>query len=62
MATTPRQEALRALARRYPDDYQRIHQSIKAGQLDEAALRFEAARAEYTRLAAAVRALLDTSA
>lgn len=26
-----RREALAALARRYPDDYQRIYQSIKAG-------------------------------
>ena len=44
------------------EHFRALEALVKAGQLDEAALRFEAARAEYTRLVAAVRALLDTSA
>ena len=44
------------------EHFRALEALVKAGQLDEAALRFEAARAEYTRLGAAVRALLDTSA
>lgn len=48
--------------RRASEHFRTLEALAKASQLDEAAQRLDAARAEYTRLAAAVRALLDETA